>query len=121
PGPGEVRVRVRAAGVQPFDTAVRRGEMPGMEIAFPQILGNEFAGVIDVAGAEVEGFAAGDQVIGWRPLACYAELVVVPVTQIVRKLAAMSWEEAGGFSACAQTAHMSLRALDVGEGETVLI
>ena len=53
PGPGEVRVRVRAAGVQPVDCAVRQGWFRNggpFEVRPPQILGNEFAGVVDQVG-----------------------------------------------------------------------
>ncbi|MBW7456805.1 alcohol dehydrogenase catalytic domain-containing protein, partial [Paenibacillus sepulcri] len=56
-GAGEVRVRVKAAGVQPADLAVRSGwTPPGAAVHFPQILGNEFAGIIDQVGEGVTGF-----------------------------------------------------------------
>ncbi|MFG1697606.1 zinc-binding dehydrogenase [Nonomuraea sp. NPDC049309] len=56
-GPGEVRVRVRAAGVQPFDTAVRQGWLPAWmgEMPYPRIPGNAFAGVIDQVRALAPG------------------------------------------------------------------
>ncbi|UUZ97615.1 alcohol dehydrogenase catalytic domain-containing protein [Paenibacillus sp. P25] len=60
-GAGEVRVRVQAAGVQPADCAVRRTGWapPGMTIRLPQILGNEFAGIVDQVGEGVTGFSVG--------------------------------------------------------------
>ncbi|GHA77817.1 NADP-dependent oxidoreductase [Streptomyces termitum] len=122
PAPGEVRVRVRAAGVQAYDCAVRAGwNPPGMTLAFPQVLGNDFAGVVDELGEGVTGFAPGDEVLGWAVLSCYAEYLVVSADQVVAKPANMPWEEAGAFSASAQTAHTALRALEVGPGDTLLV
>ncbi|XID96244.1 NADP-dependent oxidoreductase [Paenibacillaceae bacterium WGS1546] len=122
PGPGEVRVRVKAAGVQPADLAVRRGwAPPGASLRLPQIPGNEFAGIVDQVGDGVTGFAPGDEAIGFRVLNCYAEYVVVPAEQLAHKPEGMPWEVAGAFSASAQTAHTALRELGVGEGDTVLV
>jgi len=85
PGIGQVRVKVKSAGVQPVDCAIRGQGFspPGLDIEYPQILGNEFAGVIDIIGEEVEDFSVGSEVIGWSLLSSYAEYVVVPTTQIV--------------------------------------
>ncbi|MFF4604060.1 NADP-dependent oxidoreductase [Streptomyces sp. NPDC001339] len=122
PGAGEIRVRVKAAGVQAYDTAVRSGwTPPGMTISFPQVLGNDFAGIVDAVGEGVTEFAVGDEVLGWALLSCYAEFLVVSTEQVVPKPAAMPWEVAGAFSASAQTAHTALKALEVGEGDTLLV
>lgn len=124
-GPGQVRVHIKTAGVQPVDCAVRSGWFAGkggsFEETFPQILGNEFAGVIDKTGEGVDQFDEGDEVLGWQTLACYAEYVVVPADQIVHKPDNMPWEVAGGLSGAGQTAHTALEELDVGNGDTVLI
>lgn len=121
-GPGQVRVHVKAAGVQPFDTAVRTGwQPPGASVKFPQIPGNEFAGVVDQTGEGVSGFSIGDEVLGYRILGCYAEYVVVPADQLVLKPQGMPWEEAAVLSASGQTAYTALRELEVGPGDTVLI
>ncbi|MEV2275912.1 NADP-dependent oxidoreductase [Nocardiopsis sp. NPDC049922] len=121
PGPGQVRVRVRAAGVQPVDTAIRRGVRLGFEVASPQVLGNDFAGTVDVLGEGVNAVAVGDAVLGWSLMACYAEFVVVGVDQIVPRPEGMPWEHAGVFASSGQTAHTALRTLRVGEGDTVLV
>lgn len=122
PEAGTVRVRVRAAGVQPADTMVRRGEVPpNVAVSLPAVLGNEFAGVVDAVGARVTEFAFGDEVLGWSMLGSYAEAVVVPVEQLVPKPPAMPWEVAGAMSASGQTAHRALRELRVGAGDTVLV
>ena len=65
PGAGQVRVAVRAAGVQPADALLRSGRFRQWSPAtFPQRLGNEFAGVVDALGEGVTDWAVGDEVIG---------------------------------------------------------
>ncbi|MGK5551483.1 quinone oxidoreductase family protein [Actinomadura kijaniata] len=122
-GPGEVRIRTRAAGVQPFDVAVVEGWLPAYatDRGWPRIPGNEFAGVIDQIGEGVTGFAVGDEVLGFGFLNSYREHVVAPAEHVTAKPAAMPWEVAGGFTAAAQTAHIAIEELDVREGETVLV
>ncbi|MBT2747295.1 MULTISPECIES: NADP-dependent oxidoreductase [unclassified Lysobacter] len=126
-GPGEIRVRVRAAGVRPGDIALRRG--PGANdigrndapTAFPRRLGNEFAGVVDQLGEGVRDVALGDEVMGWAAAMSYAEALTVPVAQVVRKPLTMSWAVAGALPSTGQSAHAALRELRVGAGDTVLI
>ncbi len=122
PLPGDVLVRVMAAGVQLTDAAIRAGwTPPGATIAFPQILGNEFSGIVEAVGSGVTGVAVDDAVAGFRTLDCYAELVAVPAHQIVVKPAAVDWTVAGVLSASGQTAHTAIDALAVRAGETVLV
>ena len=72
-GPGEVRVRVRAAGVNPIDFKIRRGWTQGfIDVTFPATPGLEIAGVVDEVG-EGAGFAIGDEVVGWSKTGAYAE------------------------------------------------
>ena len=121
-GPGQVRVKVEAAGVQPFDIGIRQGwTPPTIDPTFPRIPGNEFSGVIDQVDAGVDGFAVGDPVLGYSLLGSYAEYLAVPADQIVVKPDSMPWEIAGGFSANAQGAHMALEAMTIRPGDTVLI
>ncbi|WP_020666580.1 NADP-dependent oxidoreductase [Amycolatopsis nigrescens] len=121
-GPGEVRVRVKAAGVQPYDAAVRGGwEPPGLKLGWPRVPGNEFAGVVDQLGDGVTGVRKGTEVLGFTAVQAYAEYVVVPAENITPKPANMPWEVAGGFSAGAQTAHIALGELGIGEGDTLLV
>lgn len=104
-GPGEVRIRVRAAGVQPFDCATRRGDFAQYSpLRFPARLGNEAAGVIDQVGDGGAQFAAGQEVIAFMTMLGYADTVVVPAGQAAVKPAAMPWPEAGVLSASGQTA-----------------
>ncbi|HEY6740614.1 MAG TPA: NADP-dependent oxidoreductase [Actinopolymorphaceae bacterium] len=121
--PGRVRVRVRAAGVQPFDCDLRAGRTASFAPArFPQRLGTDFAGVIDEVGEGVEGFAVGDEVLGYRnALGTHAEHVVVPTTRIVPVPAGMSLEQAGVLAASAQTALTALDVLGVSSGDVLLL
>lgn len=124
PGPGQVRVQVRAAGVQPADCATRSGWFAQRGIglsSLPRQLGNEFAGVIDRVGADVTEFAPGDEVLGWTSANAYAEAVCVDVVQLVRKPLMMSWAVAGALSASGQTAHTAVEALAIERGDTVLV
>jgi NADPH:quinone reductase-like Zn-dependent oxidoreductase len=121
-GPGEVRVRVRAAGVQPIDCAVRAGFTPvWLQPELPAVPGNEFAGVVDQVGADVAGIAVGDEVLGFGFMNAQAEFVVVPAGQVTAKPAGMAWEVAGGFSGAAQTAHIALDLIRPAPGETLLV
>jgi NADPH:quinone reductase-like Zn-dependent oxidoreductase len=122
PGPGEVRVRVRAAGVQPFDLAIREGwSPPGTPAGFPRVPGNEFAGVVDRAGAGVTTVRPGDEVLGYCRLNAYAEYVVVPADALTAKPPNMPWEVAGGFPAAVMTPHIALEEMAVGAGDTLLV
>lgn len=122
---GELRVRVRAAGVQPADIARRNGDFARRGIdadaAFPQRLGYEFAGVVDQIGDGVRGYYHGQEVLGWCDGGAYAEVVTVPALQVVAKPPMMSWAVAGALSASGQTAQVALRALNVGRGDTLLV
>lgn len=122
PEPGQVRVHVRACGVQPFDCLFRRGDArQWVPATFPQRLGNEFAGVIDSVGEGVEDFSVGDEVLGWSMLDAYAEHVAVGTEQIVAKPPGMPWTEAGVISASGQTAATALEELGVGKGDVILV
>jgi NADPH:quinone reductase-like Zn-dependent oxidoreductase len=121
-GPGELRVRVRAAGVLPFDVKVRGGWTPPfIKREFPLVLGNEFAGLVDQIGEGVTEFEEGDAVLGYSVTGAYAEYLTVSADQVVRKPGAMPWEAAAGFSGNGQGAHMALSTVGVNPGDTVLI
>ncbi|WP_342751516.1 NADP-dependent oxidoreductase [Saccharothrix carnea] len=121
-GAGQVRVRVKAAGVMPFDVRAREGGFPtALTGDFPIVPGNEFAGVVDQVGEGVDTVAVGDAVLGFATLRSYAEFVVVSADQVVAKPSGMPWEVAGAFSGAAQGAHMALEQMKVAPGETVLV
>lgn len=120
PSAGQVLVRVRASGVQPFDTYVRQGR-DGFRFGLPHQLGNEFAGVVEGVGEAAEDVAEGDEVLGWAAMASQADYVVTGRDAIVAKPADMPWEEAGAISASGQTALTALVALRVGPDDTLLV
>ncbi|GAB3675027.1 NADP-dependent oxidoreductase [Actinocorallia lasiicapitis] len=122
PAPGEVRIRVRAAGVQPFDLAVGQGWLPpGVPDTWPRIPGNEVAGIVDALGDGVTGFAVGAEVLAFTRLNSYAEYTVIPADQIVPKPPKMPWDVAGAFPAAIMTPHIALEELNVGPGTRLLI
>lgn len=90
-GPGQVRVRVKTAGVNPVDYKMRRGDFADIASArFPQTLENEFAGIVEQAGDGVTAFEVGSQVLGFTSAAAYAEHLVVSADQITAKPAGIS-------------------------------
>ncbi|TDW91195.1 NADP-dependent oxidoreductase [Kribbella sp. VKM Ac-2566] len=114
-GPGQVRIQVRAAGVNPFDYKVRRGLT---NAALPLIPGFEVAGVVDEAGDGAE-FAVGDEVVGWAVGGAYAEYAIAGT--VTRKPAGVSWEQAVSIPVAGETAQRVLDLLEVKSGETILI
>ena len=127
PGAGEVRIAVRAAGINPVDWKLYSGSMGANSAALPMRLGFEAAGVVTEVGSEAVGpagpVAVGDEVIAYRIDGGYADEIVVPASAVVPKPAAMSWEAAGGLMLAGATAIHALAATGVGAGagETVLV
>ncbi len=123
PGPGEVRVAVRAAGVNPFDWKVRRGYMAGGATApdGPQGLGQDLAGVVDEVGPDVTAFAVGDEVLGSGLSPAYAEQALARPADLVARPADVPWDVAGGVTGTGRTAFRTLQLLGVAAGETLLV
>lgn len=123
PGPGEVLVRVKAAGINPGEASIRKGLMHELWPAtFPSGEGSDLAGVVEALGEGVEGFSAGDEVIGFTDRrASQAELVVVPDENLVHRPPNVSWEVAGALFVAGTTAYAAVRAVDLAPGETVVI
>jgi enoyl reductase len=121
-GPGEVRVNVKVAGVQPFDIKTRRGDMAARNpLTFPATLGNEYAGVIDQVGDGVTGLAVGDEVLGSASSVAYADYIVVAADQVVPKPAGLDLVLAGALVAAAQTSSGALLDLGVTAEDTLLV
>lgn len=122
-GPGEVRVAVKAASINPGEIAIREGFLDARWPAtFPSGEGSDFAGIVDALGDGVEEFEVGDEVIGWTEMrASQAELVVAPVEQLVPKPAGVSWEVAGSLFVAPIAAYASVEAVDLKPGEIVVI
>jgi NADPH:quinone reductase-like Zn-dependent oxidoreductase len=121
PGPGEVRVAVRAAGINPIDFKVYSGLFGENPDRLPIRLGFEAAGVVDAVGPDVDGLAVGDEVIGHPIPGASAEQIIAPASSLVPKPANLGWEEAAGLLLVGVTAVHALTVIDVKAGETVLI
>jgi NADPH:quinone reductase-like Zn-dependent oxidoreductase len=126
-GAGEVLIRVRAAGVNPFDWKVADGALEDqMRHRFPLIPGFDAAGVIESVGADVTEFAEGDEVYGYlfKPVigaGTYAEYVSAPATIVAQKPVTVGFAEAAALPTPGLTAMDLVNAVDVREGETILI
>jgi NADPH:quinone reductase-like Zn-dependent oxidoreductase len=144
----EVLVEVKACALNHLDVWVRRG-LPGITIPFPHILGNDVAGVVREVGELVTWVKPGEEVllqpgvscghcnaclegrdnmcpeydmIGYRRDGGYAELVVVPGVNVIRKPANLTWEEAAAVPLVTLTAwHMLITRANVQPGENVLV
>ena len=123
PGPGQVLVRVKAAGINPGEIAILRGVFAERWPAtFPSGQGSDFAGVVEQTGSGVTQVAAGDEVIGFtHERASQAEYVVVDAGNLVPRPANVSWEQAGGLFVAGTTAFAAVRAVDLKAGDTVVV
>ncbi len=123
PAATDVVVRVRAAGVNPGEAAIREGRLHDrFPATFPSGEGSDFAGVVHEVGAGVTSWAVDDDVLGWTEnRASQAEYVVVPAGQLVAKPLALSWEVAGSLYVAGCTAYAAVRAVAAGPGDTVVV
>jgi NADPH2:quinone reductase len=119
PGPGKVRVSVRAAGVNAYDAKVYAG--PGDPSKLPILLGFEAAGVVDEVGDGVVDWSVGDEVIAFRVSGAYASDLMVATGALTAKPASLAWPEAGGLMLTGAAAWHTLEAATVGDGDTVLV
>jgi NADPH:quinone reductase-like Zn-dependent oxidoreductase len=123
-GPGEVRIKVRAAGVSPVDVALRAGQSPASAtLPLPHVPGVDAAGVVDEVGAGVTGVVVGEEVFGAVDVArlggASAELAVLRFW--AAKPASLSWEQAGAAATSVETATRALDLLDVPDGSVLVI
>ena len=123
PGAGEVRVEVKAAGINPGEAMIRRGAFREIFPAtFPSGQGSDLAGVITEVGPGVELFSVGDEVLGFtNNRASQAEFVVVPADQLTIKPPAVSWEAAGALFVAGTTAYAAVGSVGLTPSDTVAI
>ncbi|MEU8418029.1 NADP-dependent oxidoreductase [Amycolatopsis japonica] len=118
-GPGQVRIAVRAAGVNPVDWRIREGQVLGAHpTVLPSGVGLDAAGVVDEVGEGVDGVAVGDSVFG-EGASTYAELAVLSAWAVMPK--GLTFEEAAGYPSVVETALRLIREADVRPGETLLV
>ena len=125
PAAGEVRIRVRAFGVNRADLLQRRGLYPAPPGAPADILGLEFAGEVDAVGPTDRRPGgpgmAGDRVMGITAGGAYAEYLVVPAGHLMRMPAGYSFAEAAAVPEAFVTAYDALERVGLGAGEWVLV
>jgi len=122
PGPEELLVAVRSAGINGADLMQRQGFYPAPPGWPPDIPGMEFAGEVVGTGTGTTRFKVGDRVMTIVGGGAQAELLTVPEAFVLPVPDSISWEEAGGFPEAFFTAHDALFAqADLTAGERVLI
>ncbi|MFD8609118.1 NADP-dependent oxidoreductase [Streptomyces sp. NPDC059631] len=124
PGPGQILVAVRAAGVNPVDWKLRDGfRRPGDtgEPVFPIVFGSEASGVVEEVGEGVTGFVPGDEVFGNAAAGGYAQYTLLSAAVTAHKPAGLSFTDAATLPVAAATAYDGLRQLALPAGATVLV
>ena len=118
PGPGQVRLAVRAASVNPIDWKMRGGGMASSDAPRqPVIPGVDVAGTVEAVGEGVTAFGVGDEVLGHARGGAYAEKALADADRLTAKPEGLSWEVAGALPVVATTAYRGLALLGLGEGD----
>ncbi|MFE1175493.1 NADP-dependent oxidoreductase [Streptomyces sp. NPDC058773] len=118
-GPGQLRIAVRAAGVNPVDWRIREGQKLGAHpIELPSGVGLDAAGVVDEVGEGVEEVEVGDHVFG-EGFSTYAEFAVLSAW--ARMPEGLTFEEAAGYPSVVETALRIIREVGVQSGQTLLV
>src|SRR5437660_858940 len=120
PGEGQIRIKVKAAGISPTDLALRAGYLKAFPLPPNAVLGFEAAGTVDAVAAGVTGTSAGDAVAALLfSLGGYAEYAVASIW--TRKPDTVSWIDAAALPSSAEEAAGVLRQLGVKSGQTLLL
>ena len=119
PGPGQVRLRQEAAGLNFIDVYHRTGLY---KQEYPFTPGVEGAGVIETIGPDVANLSVGDRVAYGGPIGGYAEVRLIPAGRLVKLPDAISFEQAAAMMLQGMTAEMLMRRVhEVRAGETILV
>lgn len=123
PGPGQVLVRVRAAGIQPGEAMIRKGARhERWPATFPSGQGSDLAGVVVEVGPHARGVAVGDEVLGFtHDRASHAEFVVVDDVNLTPRPEGLPWDVAGSLYVAGTTAYATVFAVDPGPADTVVV
>ncbi|KTS65340.1 alcohol dehydrogenase [Microbacterium testaceum] len=123
PGPGEVTVRVHAAGVNPADAKHVARARPGA--TFPVPIGYELSGEVLAIGPDAIGgsgeLAVGDEVVAFRVQGAYATEITVPARDVFAKPSTLSHPEAANLLLAGTTAAEMIQVTRVAAGDTVLL
>jgi NADPH2:quinone reductase len=119
PGPGEVRVRNTAVGLNFIDTYHRSGLYP---LQLPLTLGSEGAGVVEAIGPKVKEFKVGDRVAYANPIGAYSEVLLRPIARLVKIPAGIDDKVAAAIMLKGMTAwYLCRRTYKVKKGDTILV
>lgn len=119
PGPGQVRIKVEAAGVNFLDVYHRMGAYP---LPLPMTPGSEAAGIVDAVGPGVEDLKPGDRVAQAMHLGSYAEYQIVPAHRLVRVPDDVSLQDAAAAMLQGMTAHyLACSTFPLGPGHRALV
>ncbi|MEQ1737106.1 MAG: NADP-dependent oxidoreductase [Rhodoglobus sp.] len=123
PGPGEVRVRVFAAGINPVDSKIFTGgpAAAAYGLVLPSGNGSDFAGTVDALGEGVTALDVGDQVYGGLRFSGQADFVVIAADEVGVIPEGLTMEQAGGLDIVGRTALASVHSVDVHAGDVVFI
>jgi NADPH:quinone reductase-like Zn-dependent oxidoreductase len=123
PGPGQVLVQVKAAGINPGEAKIRAGLLHSLyPAAFPSGQGSDLAGVIAETGPGVTGWTPGNEVIGYTDSrASQAEYALVEADNLTARPAAVPWPVAGSLFVVGATAYAAVRAVALADGDTVVV
>jgi NADPH2:quinone reductase len=129
PDEGQIAVRVHTSSVNPVDLAVSGGMMRDFaEYRFPVILGRDFAGIVEGIGEGVDSLEAGDEVFGFAPAVdpdvhggAWTEVAVVPASHAAPKPDGVDFASAGAAPIAGLTGIAAVKALELKEGDPVLI
>jgi NADPH:quinone reductase-like Zn-dependent oxidoreductase len=123
PGPGQVLIQVKAAGINPGEAKIRDGlYAERWPATFPSGQGSDLAGIVAETGAGVTGVAVGDEVIGYTDnRASQAEFVVVEAGHLTARPAGVPWPVAGALFVVGTTAYAAVRAVALAKGDVVVV
>jgi NADPH:quinone reductase-like Zn-dependent oxidoreductase len=123
PGPEQVLVNVKAAGINPGEASIRKGLFAERwPSTFPSGQGSDLAGIVAAVGEGVQGFAVGDEVIGFTDMrASQAEFAVVEASNLTHRPRNVSWEAAGSLFVAGTTAYAAIRAVSLKRGDVVAV
>jgi NADPH:quinone reductase-like Zn-dependent oxidoreductase len=123
PGPKQVLIRMKAAGINPGEAMIREGAFAKQWPAtFPSGQGSDLAGVVEAVGSGVRNVRVGDEVIGFtNNRSTHAELVVVEADDVITRPTHVSWEQAGALFVAGTTAYAAVHAVALKAGDTVVV
>jgi NADPH:quinone reductase-like Zn-dependent oxidoreductase len=120
--PGEVLVRVAAAGVNPIDAILRSGEIKDRQpVQFPGVLGRDLSGTVEKLGPGANGLSIGDRVLAWA-YHTYAEHCAVPAEVLAKLPQGMDLVDSAAIPVVTMTgSQLVLVGADAKPGQTVLV